>query len=144
MWAALSLAGLVAPALLLPVGQSYATHIKIPPLGAQTVSLSVLNETHARVRLRGLLSTEGLVSFTHTPGRGFDFELDDELQSVVRKYGCSLSHADFDFAKDEARLTLHIRPLLLKKRLRLARSQLEACSTRPEAPERSTWTGVFE
>ena len=140
MW----VAWLVAPALLLPVVQSYATQIRIPLLGAQTVSLNVLNQTHARVRLHGLLSTEGLVSYTHTPGHGFDFELDDELQAVVRKYGCSLSHADFDFVKDEARLTLHIRPLFLKKRLRLARSPREACSIPPETPECSTWLGVFE
>lgn len=140
MW----VAWLAAPALCLPVGQSYATRIDIPLLGAQTVSLSVLNETHARVSLRGLLSTEGFVSYTHTPVHGFDFKLDDALQTVVRKYGCSLSHADFDFATDEARLTLHIRPLFLKKRLRLRRSQLEACSTLPETPECSTWFGVFE
>ena len=140
MW----VAWLVAPALLLPVGQSYATRLKIPLLGAQTVSLSVLNETHARVRLRGLLSTEGLVSYTHAPGRGFDFELDEALQAVVRKYGCSLSHADFDFARDEARLTLHIRPLLLKTRLRLVRSPREECEARPGLPGCSTWLGVFE
>lgn len=142
MW--ISLAVLVAPALLLPIGQVYATQLNIPLVGSQTVSLSVLNQTHARVRLRGLLCTEGLVSYTHTPGHGFDFELDDALQSLVRKYGCSLSHADFDVAKDEALLTLHIRPLFLRKRLRLARSKSEECAGRPGLPGCSTWLGVFE
>jgi hypothetical protein len=119
MWPAL--AYLVAPALLLPIGQSYATRLRLPLLGSQTVRLSVLNETHARVRLSGLLRTEGLVAYSHTPGRGFAFELDDALSAVVSKYGCSLSHADFDFARDEAHLTLHIRPLFLRKQLRLKR-----------------------
>ena len=139
-----ALPALVAPALLLPIGHSYATQLKIPLLGSQTVSLSVLNQTHARVCLRGLLCTEGLVVYTHTSASGFQFELDDELQSVVRRYGCSLSHADFDPVEDEARLTLHIRPLLLRTRLRLVRSKSEGCAARSSPLESSTLLGVSE
>ena len=113
---------LAATAILaLPLDATYATRIRVPLIGAQDVSLHLTNRTHARVALSGIVRREGYVAYARRVDGGYDFDLDDCLRSLMRTYRCDISDAAFDEVADEARLTLHIRPLRLRRRLRLAR-----------------------
>ena len=110
-------------------GTTYATRFGMPMIGGQNIRVVILDRTRARIQLTGLLQVDGDVVYTRNNrssegGDEYTFALDQNLQSLLRRYGCSLSKARFNTKQDTASVTLNIKSLGLQKRLTLPRERL--------------------
>ena len=116
-----------------PVGQTYAASFGVPLMGRQCVRLQLLNRSHACVTLEGLVSATGMVAYQFGDKEEFAFELDGTLSALMRRYGCRITDAFFDASLNRAEITLHVRPLLMRKRLHL--EAIPTCESTHRLPE---------
>jgi hypothetical protein len=111
-------------ALHLPTtGRMYANTFRIPVLGTQSIQMQVLNESHARITISGIIHSSGIVEF-HGDDGVLSFVVKEPLASLMKRYRCSVTHPVFDPVEDEARVTLNIHPLFFSKCLRLTSHKL--------------------
>lgn len=103
--------------LHLPIGKSYMDTFSIPVVGSQSVKMEVLNNTHAKITLSGIIKSSGIVEFSVEEYEKLTFIVRDPLLKLMNRFRCSVSEPVFDNKKDEARLKLYIRPLFFSKNL---------------------------
>ena len=106
-------------ALNVPIGRSYVDTFRIPLVGEQRIRMDVLNESHSRITLDGVVRSSGLVSIQQERDGSLLFDIQEPLSSIMKRYGCSLSRPKFDTRNDEARVRLTIRPIFYSRDLRL-------------------------
>ena len=106
-------------ALNVPVGRSYVDTFRIPLVGEQRIRMDVLNESHGRITLDGVVRSSGLVGIQQERDGSLLFDIHEPLSSIMRRYGCSISRPSFDDRNDEARVRLTIRPIFYSRDLRL-------------------------
>lgn len=104
---------LLCAAFRVPSGNSYTAAFRIPFAGEQTVRMDIINRSYARITLEGLVESKGLVEFHDDD----TFVVHDPLLSLLNRYRCRVSEPIFNPKKNEAFITLSIRPLLWSKRL---------------------------
>ena len=109
----------VSAALHIPSGHSYIDTFRIPFVGTQSVQMDIINKSHAKITLDGIMYVSGMVKFQSDDDGSLSFVLMEPLTSLMRRYRCSVTHPVFDFKQDEAHVTLNIRPLFFSRRLRL-------------------------
>lgn len=106
-------------ALHIPSGHSYRDTFRIPLVGTQSVQMDILNSSHAKITLDGIMCSSGMVEYESGDDGALSFVIQEPLFSLMKRYRCSLTHPVYNTAKNEAHVTLNIHPLFFSKCLHL-------------------------
>jgi hypothetical protein len=112
-------------ALSFTPGAVFNSKINVPiPRVNQKIDLIIINNTRARIEIEGFLSVSGYVDFKMSPPDKLEYmHLDDGLSRFMRRYGSKISNVTYNKEKQEASLTLEIKPILYKKRITMRRKK---------------------
>lgn len=100
-----------------PVGSYYKTTVSFPMLGKQEVLFYVASRSRANLTLKGILNIDDVVEYSFDASGELTFQLSEKLQAKLDRFHCRLSSPIYDRTKDVSSIILHIRPLMLKKRV---------------------------
>lgn len=86
-------------------GALYRTEVLVPVLGPQSFVLKILDDSTARIWIRGVLRLDDSISYRVDEDTGkIFFVLTDKTQRVLRRFGTRLGSVGYDAERDEARL----------------------------------------
>ena len=106
-----------------PINNVYRGLILFPLVGKQNIEFERLKKNTSQVRLYGLINCNGLVynendeNFNEVSTMNYD--LDNNLKNIVRKYRCSIEAPLYDVTNDTVLFVLKINMLGLTKSIRL-------------------------
>ena len=109
---------------LLPmVGNKYMGKVSIPYIGKQSVVISQIEKKKSLLTLEGIINTEGAIYYNYfnRTTKKYDYTLDDNLKSIIKKYKCDLIDSFYDKKKDECFVKINIKLLRIKKSIILLR-----------------------
>ena len=86
-------------------GSIYRSEMSVPVLGPQSFVLKILDDTTARIWIRGVLKLEDSIEYTvdDTTGK-IAFVLTDKTKRLLRRFGTRLGSVGYDADRDEAQL----------------------------------------
>lgn len=94
------------PSLFIP-GSTYRTDVSVPVLGTQSFVLKILDDSSARIWIRGVLKLEDSISYAVDEVSGeITFVLTEKTERVLRRFGTRLGDVGYDAERDEARLEI--------------------------------------
>ena len=94
----------VQPSLFAP-GSIYRSEMSVPVLGPQSFVLKILDDTTARIWIRGVLKLDDSIEYTVDEAtRKISFVLTDKTKRLLRRFGTRLGSVGYDPDRDEARL----------------------------------------
>ena len=98
------------PPLFLP-GSTYRTEVSVPVLGTQSFVLNILDDSTARIWIRGVLKLDDSISYAVDEVTGkISFVLTEKTKRVLRRFGTRLGSVGYDSERDEA--CLEVKPPL--------------------------------
>ena len=103
----------------IPIGGIYEADIFIPFIGNQNIKLSIVSELNAHIHLKGLITTDGEISYTFSNSK-FEFELTPEVRNVLKQFRCHIADADYNSQRDVASVVIGT-PFFVKKHVQLHR-----------------------
>ncbi|KAG8460388.1 hypothetical protein KFE25_011879 [Diacronema lutheri] len=132
-----------------PVGATFTDTMLLPVIGLQTVKLSIISRSRARLRLSGALLHDDTIEYGLDSAGDLEFLLSDHTLRLVHALGVSIARAEYCPKNDRARITLKIPafPALLVELRRLhgprrwrtaGSARLGAQPLPPRAPARAT------
>ena len=106
-----------------PLNNVYSGSINFPLLGKQFIEFERLKQNTSQVRLQGLINCNGYVYNENDENinevNNMNYELDNNLINIVRKYRCSIEAPYYDVTNDTILFVLKINMLGLTKSIRL-------------------------
>lgn len=103
--------------ILPPIGNRYFTSISIPLIGTQNVMYERKKNLISEITLSGKVKKQGYIYFTDNDN--YKYTLDDTLNSILKKYKCSLSDTYYDNINDIITLNIRINVIRFTKKLTL-------------------------
>ena len=94
--------------------------VKLPVVGQQTVELSIISRTLARLQLRGRLNIDQTVEYTMDQSGQLSFHLTEATQRLLRRFRTRLAEAGYD-AKTDTSWVVVFPPLPFSVNIRLNR-----------------------
>ena len=119
----LSITNMYNCVLLPSVGNKYVGKVTIPYIGKQNVKLFQIERKKSLLTLEGIINTEGAIYYNYfnRTTKKYDYTLDDNLKSIIKKYKCDLIDSFYDKKKDECFVKINIKLLRIKKSIILLR-----------------------
>jgi len=109
-----------------PLNNVYRGSIIFPLLGKQNIEFERLKKNTSQVRLYGLINCNGLVYNENDENdenenevNTMNYDLDNNLKNIVRKYRCSIETPYYDVTNDTVLFVLKINMLGLTKSIKL-------------------------
>ena len=104
-----------------PLNTVYSGSISFPLLGKQNIEFERLKKNTSQVRLYGLINCNGYVYNDENINKSIsmNYELDNNLINIVRKYRCSIEATLYDVTNDTVLFVLKINMLGLTKSIKL-------------------------
>ena len=115
-----------ASAYALPsLNKVYSVALVFPLLGKQNIEFERLKKNTSQVRLSGLINCKGYIyndekdENYEKENRCMNYELDNSLKNIMRKYRCSIESPYYDANNDTILFVLKINMLGLTKSIKL-------------------------
>ena len=113
--------------ILPPINNVYSGSINFPLAGKQNIEFERLKKNTSQVRLYGLINCNGYVYNENDENDENDenevntinYDLDNNLKNIVRKYRCSIEAPYYDVTNDTVLFVLKINMLGLTKSIKL-------------------------
>ena len=106
-----------------PLNNVYSGSISFPLAGKQYIEFERLKKNTSQVRLYGLINCNGYVyndeNENFNESISMNYELDDYLINIIRKYRCSIEAPLYDVKNDTILFVLKINMLGLTKSIKL-------------------------
>ena len=105
-----------------PLNNVYSGSISFPLAGKQNIEFERLQKNTSQVRLYGLINCNGYVyndENDENESISMNYELDDYLINIIRKYRCSIEAPYYDVKNDTILFVLKINMLGLTKSIKL-------------------------
>ena len=105
-----------------PLNNVYSGSISFPLAGKQNIEFERLKKNTSQVRLYGLINCNGYVyndENDENESISMNYELDNNLINIVRKYRCSIEAPLYDVKNDTILFVLKINMLGLTKSIKL-------------------------
>jgi hypothetical protein len=114
-----------------PLNNVYKGSISFPLLGKQTIEFERLKKNTSQVRLIGLINCNGYIynneNYENYENNenvsnkciNINYELDNNLLNIVRKYRCTIEAPYYDVSSDMILFVLKINVLSLTKTIKL-------------------------
>lgn len=94
------------PSLFVP-GSMYRSEVTVPVLGPQSFMLKILDDSTARILIRGVLKLDDSISYAVDEATGkISFILTEKTKRVLRRFGTKLGSVGYDADRDEAQLVV--------------------------------------
>jgi hypothetical protein len=91
-----------------PVGATFRDTILFPVIGLQTVRVSIVTRTTARVQLSGAILLNEMLTYSLNEHGNLDFKLSDHTLRLLHAFGVSLTRAEYCPDNDRAVLTVKV------------------------------------
>lgn len=116
-----------ASAYALPsLNKVYSVALVFPLLGKQNIEFERLKKNTSQVRLSGLINCKGYIYNDEKENENYEkenkcmnYELDNSLKNIMRKYSCSIESPYYDANNDIILFVLKINMLGLTKSIKL-------------------------
>jgi hypothetical protein len=109
-----------ASAYALPsLNKVYSVALVFPLLGKQNIEFERLKKNTSQVRLSGLINCKGYIYNDEKENKCMNYELDNSLKNIMRKYRCSIESPYYDTTNDTILFVLKINMLGLTKSIKL-------------------------
>ena len=109
--------------ILPPINNVYSGSINFPLAGKQNIEFERLKKNTSQVRLYGLINCIGYVYNENDENvnevNTINYDLDNNLKNIVRKYRCSIEAPYYDVTNDTVLFVLKINMLGLTKSIKL-------------------------
>ena len=109
--------------ILPPINNVYSGSINFPLAGKQNIEFERLKKNTSQVRLYGLINCIGYVYNENDENinevNTMNYDLDNNLKNIVRKYRCSIEAPYYDVTNDTVLFVLKINMLGLTKSIKL-------------------------
>ena len=111
--------------ILPPINNVYSGSINFPLAGKQNIEFERLKKNTSQVRLYGLINCKGYVYNENDENENINevntmnYDLDNNLKNIVRKYRCSIEAPYYDVTNDTVLFVLKINMLGLTKSIKL-------------------------
>lgn len=108
-----------------PINNVYGGSINFPLAGKQNIEFERLKKNTSQVRLYGLINCIGYVYNENDENENINevntmnYDLDNNLKNIVRKYRCSIEAPYYDVTNDTVLFVLKINMLGLTKSIKL-------------------------
>ena len=106
-----------------PLNNVYCGSISFPLAGKQNIEFERLKKNTSQVRLYGLINCIGYVYNENDENinevNTMNYDLDNNLKNIVRKYRCSIEAPYYDVTNDTVLFVLKINMLGLTKSIKL-------------------------
>ena len=108
-----------------PINNVYSGSINFPLAGKQNIEFERLKKNTSQVRLYGLINCNGYVYNENDENENINevntmnYDLDNNLKNIVRKYRCSIEAPYYDVNNDTILFVLKINMLGLTKSIKL-------------------------
>lgn len=108
-----------------PINNVYRGLILFPLVGKQNIEFERLKKNTSQVRLYGLINCNGYVYNENDENENvnevstINYDLDNNLKNIVRKYRCSIEAPYYDVTNDTVLFVLKINILGLTKSIKL-------------------------
>ena len=109
-----------------PLNNVYSGSINFPLVGKQNIEFERLKKNTSQVRLYGLINCNGYVYNENDENdeninevNNMNYDLDNNLKNIVRKYRCSIEAPYYDVSNDTILFVLKINMLGLTKSIKL-------------------------
>lgn len=110
------------PPPALSKGATYTGTVRVLALPTQFVSIQVIDDGFAFLRLSGVLNAEGNIEFSMLAEDEVKFDFGEEVREKLDKRFCVIEHARYDREEDSATVRVSIAPLRVRKTVKLRRS----------------------
>ena len=101
--------------ILPPINNIYKTTINIPILGSQNIEYERIAFYKSKVRLNGIINEIGNIYIKKN--NIYDYEFDDVLKKIIKKYKCELYNPCYNFEDDNIVIQLKIKIIKFSKKL---------------------------
>ena len=106
--------------ILPEINTKYSTTIKIPLIGKQHVEYERTSKLISEIKLTGKINKNGKIFFNiNNPS---NYELDNNLLSILQKYKCTLYNPYYDNEEDKIIVTIKINIIKFTKNLILTKN----------------------
>ena len=101
------------------VGNTYAANFRIPLIfRKQYIELAFLNKRIATLKLVGFINENGRVYYNYDEDENiFEYEPDDKISRVMRKYLISIGYINYNITRDETGIVLKSRLTRLQQNI---------------------------
>ena len=93
--------------ILPPINKIYITNINIPLIGKQNILYERTEKYKSKLILNGIVNSEGNIYYDKK--NVYNYELNNNLINILKKYKCSFSDANYDVNNDIISLKLKIK-----------------------------------
>ena len=97
----------------------YSVALVFPLLGNQNIEFERLKKNTSQVRLSGLINCKGYIYNDEKENSCMNYDLDNNLKNIMRKYRCSIEAPYYDVINDTIFFVLKINMLGLTKSIKL-------------------------
>lgn len=105
-----------------PLGAVYKRTMSLPVIGEQTIELTIISDSAARIIMSGRLNLDEPVRYDITPEGQLHFELTDTTHRILRRFRTTLDAAGYDAATDTSWVVVWP-PLPMSVRIQLKRNE---------------------